>query len=107
MQHFPTNPIFGETTALRVSMADTDGAAFTIASATVTIKEASAGTVIRNGVAATVDDTNKRVYYVEAFSTANGYAEGSKYVATFSIVTSDGYEEKFEGDFVVKSANDE
>lgn len=107
MGNFPTNPIFGETTALRVGMADTDGAAFTISSATVTIKAASAGTVIRNGVAATTDDTNKRVYYVEDFSTANGYAEGTKYTATFKIVTSDGYEEKFEGDFVVKNANDE
>lgn len=98
--------IFGETTALRVSMADNDGNTFTISSGTVTIKDA-AGTVKRNAVATTVDDTNKRVYYLETFSTANGYAAGTKYTATFKVVTSDGYTEKFEGTFVVKAANDE
>ena len=98
--------IFGETTALRVSMADNDGNTFTISSATVTIKDA-AGTALRSAGACTVDDTNKRVYYIETFSTANGYVEGTKYTATFKVVTADGYTEKFEGTFVVKAANDE
>ena len=105
---FPDNPIFGETTALRVSIADNDGAVFTIASATVTIKD-EAEVVKRNAVACTVDNTagEQRVYYVETFSTANGYVEDETYFATFKVTTSDGYAEKFEASFVVKAANDE
>ena len=108
MPALPFNPIFGETTALRCAIEDTDGAAFTIASATITIK-ASDGTVKRNAVSCTVDNTSspKRVYYVETFSTVNGYAEGATYIATFKITTSDGYVEKAEFTFTVKAANDE
>lgn len=107
MGTFPTNPIFGETTALRVSMADTDGDGFTISSATITIKAVSDDTVIRNGVAATVDNVKKRVYFDEEFTAANGYEEETAYTATFRILTSDGYIEKFESDFIVEPANDE
>lgn len=105
---FPTNPIFGETTALRVSMADVDGQSFTVSSGTLTVKN-EAGTSLRSAVACTVDNdsTPARVYYIETFSAANGYAENAKYTATFKIVTSDAYTEKFEGTFLVKAANDE
>jgi hypothetical protein len=102
-----TNPRFGETTALRVKITESDGTSFTLSSATVTIKSA-AGAVIRNAVAATVDNVSdpKRCYYLETFSAGNGYAESTVYTATFSLVTSDGYTEKFEGTFLLESAND-
>lgn len=75
---------FGETEDIRASVEERDGVTCTLDSATVSIKSA-AGTAIRDDVTAQVDNATspKSVWYHEAFTTANGYAEGTEYTATF------------------------
>jgi len=103
---FPNNPIFGETTDLAVAVTERDGATFTITAATVTITKTD-GTKLRNGVACTIDNTLFRASYLETFSTANGYAEGTTYYASFKVTMSSGHVEKHECEFRLLVASDE
>lgn len=70
---------------LEVQFSERDGGTYTVTSATVTILD-SAGTALtgRDAVTASVDDTNKRAYYTETFSAANGYAAGT-YTVVFAV----------------------
>lgn len=69
---------------LEVQLSERDGAAFTVTSATITVLT-SAGVAVRDAVSASVDDTNKRAYYTETFSTANGYAADGTYTVVFAV----------------------
>jgi hypothetical protein len=83
------NPYFGEKSdsRLRIHVTDRYGT-LDIDSATVTITRVDTGTLVRGPVACVVD--SPYVYYVETFSTANGYAEGLNYCATFRVTMNNG-----------------
>lgn len=106
MARFPNDPMFGETTALRVAMADNDGAEFSISGATVTIRGKSDGQVIRSAVACTVNNRLHRASYLETFTADNGYASGGRYIAIFVLTTADGFVEKYEAEFSVIPTSD-
>ena len=98
------NPRFGETTEIGCTFTERDGTAFTISSATVTIKTADGTGTRRSAVSATVSGAN--VYYIEAFSLANGYVAGTLYKATFAATIAVGgttYVEKHEDTFLLLS----
>ncbi len=106
MEAFPRNPYFGSTTDLCVGISERRGTTFTLTAATVTIKNKTTGTATRTAAVCTRDNTNLEAYYTETFSAANGYAEGTTYVATFLLTTSDGHIEVVEGEFMVQARND-
>lgn len=87
---------FGSKARIGCGTTEHDAQTFTVSSVTVTIKSA-AGTVLRNAVtasSATPPTGSGRsgydVYYVETFTAANGYAEGTDYIATFTLTLSCG-----------------
>ena len=98
-------PIIGGVTELAVAITEHWGTTFTLSSATITITTLD-GTVIRNAVSATVDNTStpKRAYYKETFAagtSSTSYYADTDYLVSFRLVTSDGYTEAFEGKFRV------
>lgn len=87
---------FGSRCRLGANTTEHDGQTFTVSSVTVTIKSLS-GTVLRNAVTASSATppagsgrTGFDVYYVETFTAANGYAEDTDYIATFTLTLSCG-----------------
>jgi hypothetical protein len=82
---------FGEVEDIRATITERDGVTCTLNSGTVSIKTA-AGVAIRDDVACSVDDTTspKSIWFHETFSTANGYAEDTDYVATFKASVTRG-----------------
>lgn len=102
---FP-DPYLGQTMQIGVEIDERDDVSFTLSSCTVTIAEEASGTVIVDDVAGTVDDTLKRMLYVEEFSVAE-YVALRRYVAIFRGVVA-GTEETptRQASFTVKAAAD-
>ncbi len=103
--------LFGENEDIRASVAERDGVTCTLDSATVSIASVG-GVAIRDDVSCSVDDTTspKSVWYHETFSTANGYVEGTDYIARFKATltrVSAGYVVKPVVNFTVVSVVDE
>lgn len=92
---------------LEVQISERDGGTFTVTSATITVLN-PAGTAVRSAVAASVDDTNKRAYYTETFSTANGYVADTDYSVVFAVTLTQNAStriRRFAGSLRVKGAN--
>ena len=99
---------FGTLTDIVAGVTEIDGIAFTIESTTVSIHEEESGVAIRSNVAASFDTA--QVYFHEDFTTANGYKEGTCYLATFKINITRGavtFREKAEVHFTITAVADE
>lgn len=79
-----TTPTYyiGEVEDICAEITERDSATFTISAVTVTITTAAEVALTgRTNVAASY--SGAEVWFHETFSTANGYAEGGSYIATF------------------------
>jgi hypothetical protein len=97
--------VFGETTEVRCAVQERKNATFTISSASICMTNAAGSTV--RSASATVDSAE--AFYLETFSSANGYAENTKYDVTFKLYLSAGglnYVEKGVGTLIVQSSPD-
>lgn len=90
------SPILGQKMEIGFSVKERTGESFTITAATITITDA-ADNVLRDAVDCVID--GKRVYYIETFSTDNGYAINSTYDVTINAsitMSSSSYTEIFQ-----------